>query len=130
MVIETLTRDNLVQGEDAVIMEVTVGASQTIKRGDLLELSETPVANTTTGAITVTEGVPFVRPAAKANIFARYAVASQDVTTGSGETAKISAYIKGEFDAASMRFGGSSTAADNLQALAGKGIVLRNILPA
>lgn len=126
---ETLTRDNLIQG-DVVTMAVTIGASQTIKRGDLLELSQIPVANTGTGAITVTAGASFLRPPAAANIFAVYAVALEDATTGSGESATITAATQGRFDPASMRFGGSSTAADNRNVLAGKGILLAAMVPA
>lgn len=125
---ETLTRDNLIQGE-VETLPVTVGANQEIKRGDLLELSQIPVANTGTGAITVTAGASFVRPPAAANIFSIYVVALEPVTTGAGESATITAANDGKFDPASMRFGGSSTAADNRNVLAGKGILLATTVP-
>lgn len=156
---ETMTFDNLLAGEDVISIPVTVGASQTIKKGDLLELGEVPVANTGTGAVTgmnisvnetthavtytnmgtanhgdgtlaVTEGASFVRPSAKANIFGVYVVAAEDVTTAGGETATIPAYVKGEFNEGAMRFGGASTADDNRFALAKQGIILRKIVAA
>ncbi len=141
MTTETLTRDNLIQG-DVVPVTVTVGASQTIARGDLLELAMTPeadtgdgavtenVADTGDGAITVTAAETFVAPAGTANIFSVYTVAAEDVTTGSGETAKITAYISGVFDEGSVGFGGASDADDNRFVLAKQGIILRAILPA
>lgn len=150
----TLILDNLLMGEDVIAMQITVGASQTIQRGDLLALAETPTAshgtgavtggtaNLTTGAVTgatanvgdgtisVAEAVSFVRPSAKADLFSVYVVAAEDVTTAGGETATITAYLKGEFNEDSMRFGGVSTADDNRFALAKQGIVLRNPIAA
>ncbi len=138
---ETLIRDNLIQGA-VTPMTVTVGASQDIARGDLLELAMTPeadtgdgavtenVADTGDGAITVTAAETFVAPAGAANIFSVYAVAAEDVTTGSGETAKITAYVAGVFDEGSVGFGGESDADDNRFVLAKQGIILKPIVAA
>ncbi len=129
MTTETLTRDNLIQGA-VTPMTVTVGASQTIVRGALLELAMTPEADTEDGAITVTAAETFVAPSGAANIFSIYAVAAEDVTTGSGETAKITAYVAGVFDEGSVTYGGASDADDNRFVLAKQGIILRPIVAA
>jgi hypothetical protein len=228
--LDTLTYDNLFAGDfDVVTEEITIGASQTIKRGDLLEKLVTESINSTGGAeavkasgtitfaaaagtvtvgeteftydagdatgakfttagdlaedidklenvnatvagsiITVTAAVAGVagnaialattqaggavsvanltggaaataisavearsvaetwaRPAAVANDESYYTVASEDVTTGAGETAVTIGYRTGIFNENSMRFGGASTAADNKDILAARNIFLR-----
>lgn len=157
MTTETLTRDNLIQGA-VTPMTVTVGASQDIARGDLLELLMTPAADTGdgavtgtevavnetthvatvtegaadtgTGAITVTAAETFAAPAGAANIFSVYAVAAEAVTTGVGESAVITAYVAGEFNEAAVTFGGESTADDNRFVLAKQGIILKTVVAA
>lgn len=122
---ETLTYENLIAGDGLKTKVVLIGASQTIQRGDLLELAVVASANTGTGAITYANGSSFVRPSALANPISCYAIAADAVTTGEGESANIIAYIAGEFNEDSIRYGGSSTAAQNKDILASKGIILR-----
>lgn len=127
---ETLTLDNLLVGEDTLAVEVTIGNSQDIKRGDVIVKTMVPAANTGTGAITVTAGTNFGHPNAAAEIFGIYMVAAEDVKTEAGTTAAILAYPKGEFNEAAMRFGGASDADDNRDVLASKGIILRKTVAA
>lgn len=156
---EELTFQNLIAGNFPIMAdEVTLAASQTVQLGDLLELKQTLAADTGDGAVTgtavsvnsethvatVTEGAAdtgdgsidvtaaasYARPSAKADPFSCYAVAAEAVTTGSGATAKIRVFRTGEFNEAEMRFGGSSTAAQNRDVLAAKGIFLRQMAKA
>jgi hypothetical protein len=107
--LDTLKFDNLIVGDvDVVTDEITIDASQTILRGDVLKK---------------TDG-KFVRPAGAVVAADVVVIASEDITTGVGESKVSIGYKTGWFNANVMRFGGSSTADDNKDVLAEKGIYL------
>ena len=132
MLLDTLRYDNLIAGDvDIVTDEIEIGASQTIKRGDLLEKTVTDSFTVADTVVTVssTTASNYVRPSGAASRSSFYAVATEDVTTGAGETAKTIGYKAGWFNSNSMRFGGSSTPEDNKDILAEKGIFLTAEIP-
>lgn len=114
---EALNYDELFAGEVGCIMPITVGASQTVKRGDLLECV------VTSGAAAAN----WAKPASAAVATNFYMIALEDATTGSGETATINAARNGYFNAAKIAFGGSSVAKDNKNVLIANGIFLRDV---
>lgn len=125
--LDVLTFDNLIAGDVKLVTEpIVIGASQSIKRGDLIEklVTEAIAVAGEVGSVTQTVAENYVRPTAKANDKSFYAVAAEDVTTGEGETAEIIGYRIGAFNENAMRFGGASTADDNHEVLADKGIYL------
>jgi hypothetical protein len=124
---EILAYDNLIAGDIDIATEpITIGESQTIKRGDLLErkVTNTIVVSGAVGTQTLTTAPYYIRPTAAADHFSHYAIASEDVTTGAGETAVTIGYKSGQFNSNAVRFGGASTAADNRDILADKMIYL------
>ncbi|WP_088227794.1 hypothetical protein [Desulfosporosinus sp. FKB] len=126
--LDTLTYDNLFAGNiDVVTEEITIGENQTILRGDLLEkkVTETIAVEGAVGTTNRTVATNFVRPSGAADENSFYAVASEDITTGAGVTAKTIGYRAGVFNENSMRFGGASTADDNRDILAAQNIYLR-----
>lgn len=124
---EELVYDNLLVGEVEITDVIFIGASQEIKRGDLIEklVTETIAVTDAVGTVTRTVATTYVRPSAAANDRSFYAIASEDATTGAEETATIIGYKAGEFNEFAIRFGGSSTADQNREVLADKAIYLK-----
>lgn len=83
------------------------------------------VADTGDGSIEATPGANWLKAAAAADIFSVYAIAAEAKTTGAEETAAILVYRTGEFNENKVGFGGESTADQNRDVLAGKGIFLK-----
>lgn len=115
---------------------ITVTAAVAGVAGNEIALATTQAGGAVSGA-TLTGGAAatvvtsnlstaasYLRPSAAANDKSHYAVAAEDVTTGAGETAVIIGYRAGTFNENEMRFGGASTAAENHEILADKGIYL------
>lgn len=121
----TNTYDNLIAGEVAEPVSVVVAKSQTVARGDLLECVVTEAVDG--AAITRTVAAEFGKPSAKAATQNIYVIAADAITTGSGATGVVVAYRAGNFNAASVALGGSSTVADNYETLLAKGIVLKAV---
>ena len=127
---EELQYDSLIAGDVDIVTEpIIIGASQTIKRGDVLEktVTEAIAVSGAVGTKSRTVATNYVRPSAAANPESFYAVASEDVTTGAGESAIIIGYKTGQFNPGAMRFGGASTAVQNKDVLADKAIYLVTI---
>lgn len=120
---EAFNYDGLLAGEAGIAVSIPVAVSQTIKRGDLLELA---VTETVSGAaVTRTLGTTFAKPSAAADIKNIYVIAAEDITTSAADSGKsISAYAGGIFNENKVVFGGSSTAAQNKIVLLAKGIFL------
>ena len=120
MLLDTLNYDNLIAGDiDIATREITIAESQTIKRGDVLIKSAGNYSKATAAVADVTFSVDHIVPADTV------CIASEDVTTGAGETAKSVGYLSGEFNEFAMGFGGASTADDNRDALAARSIYLK-----
>ncbi|RII32844.1 hypothetical protein D2A34_21860 [Clostridium chromiireducens] len=106
---EVLKYDNLLAGNvDIVTQPITIDVSQTIQRGDILKKVSGK----------------FQRPTAVIASTDVVVVASEDITTDASTTVASIGYKTGQFDSAAMRFGGSSTADDNVDVLADKSIYL------
>jgi hypothetical protein len=120
---------------------ITVTAAVAGVAGNAIALATTQASGTVSAA-TLTGGAAataiastagrtvaetYVRPSAVANDISHYVVAAEAVTTGVEESAVIIGYKSGEFNEASMRFGGSSTAAQNKEVLADKSIYLKAV---
>jgi len=106
---ETLNYDSLFAGEVRSVITIDLAASQTVKRGDLLEC--------TVAASTGATAASFSKPSAAAKATNIYAIAAEDVTTSASQTAKITVYRDGFFNQNAIVFGGESTAAENKHAL-------------
>lgn len=109
---ETFTYDDLNVGEYNALV-VSIAASQTIKRGDLLVAA-------------ATEGVPadtFAKDTAGAKIGNVYAIAAEDITTDT-EVAEAVVYISGKFNKAKVT---EQAKVGNELALAAQGIVLVDV---
>lgn len=121
----TCNYDGLFAGEVAEPISIVVAASQTIKRGDLLECV---VTESVSGAnITRTIATSFSKPSAVADIKNIYVIAAADITTETGETGKkVSVYDRGVFNAGAVTFGGASTATQNFLPLLAHGIILKD----
>jgi hypothetical protein len=121
MLLDSMKYDNLFYGDgvDVVTEEITISASQTIKRGDVLVKSAGNYAKATAAIKDVTFSVDHI---VAADIVC---LASEDITTGVGETAKSIGYLTGEFNEFAMGFGGASTADDNRDALAARSIYIK-----
>lgn len=108
---DTFTYDDLNVGEYNALV-VSIAASQTIKRGDLLVAA-------------ATEGVPadtFAKDTAGAKIGNVYAIAAEDVTT-TGVTEAV-VYISGKFNKAKVT---AQAKVGNELALAAQGIILVDV---
>lgn len=113
MQLDNLTYDNLFAGSFPVVTEaITIAASQTVRRGDVLVKGGTGT---------------YAQAAAVVEAADRIVIASEGVTTGAGETAESAGYSSGEFNESAIGFGGASTADDNRDILADKSIYLKKI---
>jgi hypothetical protein len=111
--LDVLKYSNLFAGEfDVVTEEIEIDVSQTIKRGDILIK--------TLGKYGRPEGVVIA-----ANVVV---VASEDITTDAVTTVESIGYRTGWYNQNSLRFGGASTADDNRDVLAEKGIYLQKAI--
>jgi hypothetical protein len=127
MIQDTLVYDDLIAGDvDIATQPITIGPSQAILRGDLLELTVTEAiaVSGATGTETLTPAANYVRPSGAAKRDSHYVVATEPVTTDSSHTAASIGYKSGQFNALAMRFGGSSVLADNQEILSDKSIYL------
>lgn len=107
--LDVLKYDNLFAGDFDIVTEpIDIDVSQTILRGDVL----------------VKVAGKFKRPTVVLVATDVVAIASEDVTTDATTSVKSIGYRTGIFNQAAMRFGGASTADDNHDILAEKGIYL------
>lgn len=110
--LDELKYDNLVAGDTGIITEpITIDVSQTVLRGDILKKVSGKYQRPT-AAIAETDFV---------------VVASEDIITDATNAAASVGYKTGQFNPKVMRFGGTSTAADNYDILTDKSIYLTNI---
>ena len=109
---ETFDYDNLIVGDDIALV-VSIAASQTIKRGDLL------VAAATSGLPADT----FAKDTAGAKIGNVYAIAAENITTDA-DVAEAVVYISGKFNKAKVT---EQAKVGNELALAAQGIILVDV---
>ena len=110
---EVCNYDGLLAGEVQTVESIPVAASQTIKRGDLLESK-------------VTEGTAateFTKVADVAKVGNIYRIAADDIDTTSGASV-VAAYGAGYYNAAKVTVSGDITV--NKMALRATGIILVN----
>lgn len=114
MQLDILKYDNLFAGDFDVVTEpITIGVSQSIKRGDVL----------------IKTAGKYARPAAAVIATDVVVIATEDITTDAATTTESVGYKTGIFNQNAMRFGGSSTADDNHDVLSDKGIYLTQAKP-
>lgn len=121
--------DQLVAGSVYLMDNVKIAASQTIKRGDILEcaVSEAYATAESSATVTRTVGTTFAKAAGAADIKNIYVIAAHDVKTESSDNdTYASVYVMGEFNRNKIGFGGSSNAEQNKMVLMAKGILLRD----
>ena len=109
---EVFDYDGLIVGDDNAIV-VSIAASQTIKRGDLL------VAAATSGLPADT----FAKDTAGAKVGNVYAIAAENITTDTG-VAEAVVYISGKFNKAKVT---EQAKVGNELALAAQGIILVDV---
>jgi len=119
MILNTQTHDKLFSGPVDYVATATIGASQDVQRGDLLE------ADPSKGAAAV-----FTRPAGAADPTMVHCIASKPIQTAADATALLPAYFAGYFNPDAMRFGGTTKAADNEAVLMLGHIFLRTAINA
>ena len=124
-----LKYDNLIINDDVITEQITIAASQTILRGDVLVRGNNNQYSRPAGAVagisldtTVSEGNVTDVDIVQSDIVR---IASENVTTVADETAVSIGYIAGQFNEFAMRFGGASTADDNRDVLAAQSIYMK-----
>ncbi len=111
---EVLNYDDLIAGEVYAVDTITLAASQSVVRGDLLEC-------------VVTSGVPaetFAKTTAAAAVGNIYRISAEDVTTDAA-TASMVGYGAGYYNANKVNVAGDATT--NKNALSASGIILRGV---
>jgi len=120
--------DQLFAGEVWGEVNITIGNSQTIRRGDLLECIVTETVDPTTHALTRAIAATWGLTATDAKPVNFYCIAADSVTTESNTTAVIAAYKGGYFNISKVRLGATPTGADlekTKNALIGQEIFLK-----
>jgi len=109
MLLDVLALDNLIAGDVDIVTEgIIIDVSQTVVRGDILKKV----------------GTKWQRPTVAIVAADVVCVASENITTDAVTTTATIGYKSGLFNSNVMRFGGTSIADDNHDALAEKNIYL------